>query len=438
MADHVGIREIHDREVVLPGAERLTQGVGDTGGAHLRGEVVGRDARRGHQQPLLTRERLVAAPVEEVRHVRVLLGLGDMQLAQARFGDEARDGHDRLRREGDGHIRKADLVIGERDERQPGGRAIANEPVEVGPHECPGELARTVRTEVEEDDRVAITDRGALTHDVRGEQLVTALGVPVAALQRLFRRPDPRSVGIDDGPPGQLDPVPTAIPIHRVVATVDRGDGRTDLGDELHRASRRHVAAIEERVDGDPRHAAPARELDDRGEVRHVGVNAAGGQEPHQVERPAARPGVRTRVAQRDVLVHGSAGDGIVYDVEALRLDVAGAHRQVPDLAVPHHAIREADRAAAGVEAGVGVPAEEVIEPRGGRTLDDVARTRRRDAPAVEHTQHDRTETLDAHRKARTIAANSSAFRLAPPTSAPSIPLMPANSATLLAVTLPP
>ena len=52
--------------------------------AHLRLVVVGGDvARRGHEAALLARVRVLLPAVEEVGDVRVLLGLGDVQLALA-------------------------------------------------------------------------------------------------------------------------------------------------------------------------------------------------------------------------------------------------------------------------------------------------------------------------------------------------------------------
>ena len=77
---------IAKREVLLgPVAqERL----GRLARAHLRLVVVGRHvARRRHELAHLAVVRLLLAAVEEVRHVRVLLRLGDVQLGAAGVGD---------------------------------------------------------------------------------------------------------------------------------------------------------------------------------------------------------------------------------------------------------------------------------------------------------------------------------------------------------------
>ena len=59
----------------------LHERVGGLARAHLRLVVVGRDvARRRHELADLALVRVLLAAVEEVRHVRVLLGLRDVQL----------------------------------------------------------------------------------------------------------------------------------------------------------------------------------------------------------------------------------------------------------------------------------------------------------------------------------------------------------------------
>ncbi len=83
MPDHVWIGEVHDREpVAVPdlGAKPRRHLVG----GHLGLQVVARDvARRRHEDPRLTLPLPLFAAVEEVRHVRVLLGLGGVELAHA-------------------------------------------------------------------------------------------------------------------------------------------------------------------------------------------------------------------------------------------------------------------------------------------------------------------------------------------------------------------
>ena len=92
--DHVGVREVHDREVVCPAADRTYERRGHPGGAHLWLQVVCRDLLGRHQLAVLSGKRLLAAPVEEVGHVCVLLGLRRMELAEPGVGEELRHRHD--------------------------------------------------------------------------------------------------------------------------------------------------------------------------------------------------------------------------------------------------------------------------------------------------------------------------------------------------------
>ena len=112
--------------------------------------VVARNvARRVDEDPLLAGERLLAAAVEEVRDVRVLLRLRRVELADAvgreHLGERVLDD---VLREGDGEVEVV-AVAGHR--RQ----------VDAELAELLGELPRAVGAEVEEDRGVALADRGA-------------------------------------------------------------------------------------------------------------------------------------------------------------------------------------------------------------------------------------------------------------------------------------
>ena len=200
MTDHVGIRQVDDREVIAPAANRLDERGGDTGRTHLGLQVVGRHFGGRDQLPVFSLERLLAAAVEEIRHVRVFLGLGGVELLQAPVGEDL--GHRRhvLRRERDENIRKVHLVVGQRHEGEVSNDARPRESVEVGLHESPGELSCTVGAKVEEDDAVAVTHRRTVADDMRLKQLVAARGIRVTRTNGLLRAGDSRAVGVDDRP----------------------------------------------------------------------------------------------------------------------------------------------------------------------------------------------------------------------------------------------
>src|SRR5205807_6123993 len=123
---------------------------------------------------------------------------------------------------------------------------------------------------------------------------------------------------------------------------------------------------------------------------------------------------------------------------ERLRLRVAGTHREVADLAVPHHAGGQPDRDAARLELRMRLIVEDRVEPRRVGARRRIRRRVRREAPAVEDAQHHRPVGRGHAPNARMIVANSSDFSDAAPTSAPSMPSARANRATVHTATLPP
>jgi len=140
-------------------------------------------------------------------------------------------------------------------------------------------------------------------------------------------------------------------------------DRRGDRTDEREGAPRGHVATIEERVDRDVADAFAPREVDERDQMPHVGVHAAGGQQSHEMQGvPSARRGAGG--AEREVGEEGAVVDRTVDRGERLRVRVPGAHREMADLAVPHDAGRQPDGRAAGVERRVRAFAQDRVEPR--------------------------------------------------------------------------
>ena len=169
VADHVGVREVDDDKAETAVVDCGHDLVGDLDSRHLRLEVVARDvARRGDEDPFLVVERLLAAAVEEVRHVRVLLRLGRVELADAVRAQHLGE-------------RPLDNVLGERDgEREAVAVARHRREVDAEFAELLRELAPAVGAEVEEDRGVGggIEARPPL-HDRRLDELVRHSGVVV-------------------------------------------------------------------------------------------------------------------------------------------------------------------------------------------------------------------------------------------------------------------
>ena len=207
--------------------------------------------------------------------MRVLLGLGDVELFETAIRDDLRDRRHRPRRERDQDVREVDVVLGHRHVRQIVRYARPQKAVEVGLHECPGQLPRPIRAKVEVHDGVARGDRPPVADDVRLEQLVATVAVQVAAAQRILGIHDTRRVRGDDGVVRTKRPLPPLVAVHGIEAAVHRCDRGAHLVEQRHRAPRRHVPAVQERVHDHVANVLAPRELDERGKVTHIGVHAA-------------------------------------------------------------------------------------------------------------------------------------------------------------------
>ena len=86
---------------------------------------------------------------------------------------------------------------------------------------------------------------------------------------------------------------------------------------------------------GDVRNTLAARELDERVQVPQIRVHAAGREKPHEMKRPV-RARRRARRAEGVIREERAVLDRVRDAHQVLLLDVARAHREVADLAVPH------------------------------------------------------------------------------------------------------
>ena len=269
--------------------------------------------------------------------MRVLLGLSGMELSQSRVRKHGGERDHRLRRKGDEDVREADLVVSHRHECQPLRPPLADKAAEVVLHESPRQLARAVRPEVEEDHRIAVLDARAFADEARLHQFIPAFRIRVAFTDRVGWARARRRLRVDDRVPRALRPVPTLVAVHRPVASLDRRHGRLDSGQQFERAARRHVSSVEVQVYDVP-HALTLRKTRERIEMAQVGMHATRREEAHEVQRPACAHRI-DRATEGGVLHERPIGDRVVDANELLVLHVAGAHGQMPDLAVPHDAI---------------------------------------------------------------------------------------------------
>ena len=312
---HVPVGEVEDHQGVLSRGDLGHGALPDLVRAHLGLEVVGGHGRRRDQDPRLPGVDRLLPAVEEVRDVGVLFRLGDPEVRETRVGQRPReDVVEPLRREGRGKPER--LVVDGHAGVGEGKPLGAREAVERLLRQRPGDLARAVGPEVEEDHRVAggdPSDRPAVPHDHHG--LDELVGLP-----RRVRRGD-GGHGVTEGPPlpadhrlvRALDAVPPVVAVHRVVPP---DDGRHLPGADLGRlrqqgaevvdpALRRGVPPVEHGMEEHLRDAALLRHPQQRVKVRVKGVHAAVGEQAHEVQRLPVSP-------RR---VHGGAKDGVPEEV---------------------------------------------------------------------------------------------------------------------------
>ena len=368
----------------------LHHGVADAGRAHLGREVVRRHVLgRGHQDATLPLERLLPPAVEEEGDVRVLLGLGHVELtapgARGALGEPLAHVlglEEDLRGE-------LGLVAGHGRERRRRGRRPPVELVEGGLAQRHGELAGAVRAEVPVDDPVAGADAvlPGRPDDRRLDELIRDTSC-IRGVDRGATARAPLADAVHEGVVGAPGAVPAAVAIHGPVAADDRGDHdarRLDLGHRVEAGVRSRVATVGERVDDDALDPGLAREPDEREDVALARVDPAVAGQADEVQRPPAA-GVEGR-PQRRQPPEGAVGDGLVDPHQHLRNPAAGAEVQVADLAVALLALGQAHRQPRRRDAGARRLGGERIEVRLPRQVYGVAGPRRRDPVAVDDHQ---------------------------------------------------
>ena len=77
MSNHIRVCKINDDHIIFVGFDCFHQFVTDSGRAHLRLKVVGRNLGGFYQDPVLPFVRFLHAAVEEEGHMCILLGLRD-------------------------------------------------------------------------------------------------------------------------------------------------------------------------------------------------------------------------------------------------------------------------------------------------------------------------------------------------------------------------
>ena len=205
----------------------------------------------------------------------------------------------------------------------------------------------------------------------------------------------------DDGVVALLHAVPALVAVHAPEAALDGGDLRVaegialflELLDKARAAGGGHVAPVEEAVDIDLLNAVLLGHIEHGENMGQVAVDAAVGQEAHDVQGMAAGLGIFNGLEVDGVLEELAVLDLLGHLGQDLEHDAARAHVGVADLGVAHLPLGQAHVEAGGLEAGVGIFGKEFIEIGGVGNIDGVAAGGRRQSVAV----HDNQDCFFAH-----------------------------------------
>ena len=286
MSHHVGIRVVHHCDVEAVFFDCPNELRRDLSGRHLGLRVVGGYLRRVDEDPCLAFERLFPAAVEKVRDMRVLLRLGNAELAQTRacngFAQGVFGGYGRKQRLG-----KPFQMTGARCQGNARDvpETLNREGVKPGIDQGRYELPDPVSAEIRQQQRIAVPHAAVPIDDRRLDEFIADLSVRGRLKRGLscgMGVPDPAGNGL----PGTFCPVPAMVPVHRPVAAGYGGDrGPGDPPDRLSECPEmfgstvgRHVPAVEKCMQADG-HAAPRDDLAQGGDMGLVRVDSTWGEQ---------------------------------------------------------------------------------------------------------------------------------------------------------------
>ena len=253
---------------------------------------------------------------------------------------------DGLRRERDGQVREFVAVRREAHVGRELRHAGARERAECGVGDRARHLPRAVGAEIHEHDHVAVGHRRGPAVAIRNHRRLHEFVVLAAGVGRvepgLRGRGGEGRAAIDQQLVGGGDAIPALVAVHRVVAADDGGDARAG-GFRAHAvherqrcggAARRRVAAVEECVDEDSRHARGRRHADQRGDLPLVAVHAAGGEQAQHVHCRTVAPRRGQRGGKHGIALELAGLDRVV-DAREVLVD----HAARPDIQVTHFGV---------------------------------------------------------------------------------------------------
>ena len=194
------------------------------------------------------------------------------------------------------------------------------------------------------------------------------------------------------------DAFPAAIAVHGVITAV--------YGCDLPRVVLAHlllqllevacaicgqrVPPVHEGMHENAVHALLLRHFEQRVKMRLLRVHAAVGDQPEEVQTPAAASrmlhGRRQRRVRKELAILNHQIDARDVHVH----DPARANIQVPDFTISHLPFRQTDKRTAGMNQGIGILAQQAIVGRLARQRDGIGFGFRAVPPAVEDDEDER------------------------------------------------
>ncbi len=368
VADHIRIGKIADDHIILAAPDRLHQMIAHLISTHLRLEIVGRDIlRRIHQNAVLILVGLLLPAVEEERHMRVLLCLSQTELGVPVIGKPLSEGI------GDLHFLERDFLVRDRFVIVLEADILHIKPlssrasrktvklVKIIVAEAVRDLACPVRTEIKEDDAVAVLDRGnrraVFLQNHRGLYELIGFILLIGLHDRLVGGMSRDALPLGERVIRICDTVIVVVAVHRIIPSADHRDfADADLlhlvlkgRDIVHAALRRRVTAVQEAVHIYVGQPLLLRHLQQRIQMCDVAVHAAVRQQAVQMQISACLLHV----------LHGVKKLGILEEIPILNLlgdageilvnDAPGAHIHMADLGVSHLSVRKTDRKSARI-----------------------------------------------------------------------------------------
>ena len=244
--------------------------------------------------------------------------------------------------------------------------------LEVIVAEDAGHLAGAVRTEVHEDDGIAVLHATALAGDHGNHKLIGDIG-GIGSVNGLLRIGGVVALAVDKGGVGLFFAVPVVVAVHGIVTAGDGGNGAhaqlvqlfLQIGQEALAGMGIGVAAVHDAVQINPGGAHGLGHIQHAEPVVRMAVDAAGSHQTHEVDGLAGIDGGFHVAHQNGIFHHLAVLDGLGDERELLVHDAARAHIGMTHFGVAHLTVRQTHGHAGGVDGGHGVIPHEGIQMGG-------------------------------------------------------------------------